>query len=150
MIIDKIKYAEKYESVHKDFKEAFDFLRTLTPDTPSGEFSSGNIKGFIGGLGDTSDEINGKPKKYEAHRKAIDIHFVIDGGEDIGVGIIDNFPPTCDYNEEGDYQFFGGKINRVALKPGDFLIAFPEDGHVPAMQSEDVKQVKRVIVKINL
>ncbi len=150
MIIDKLKYSEKYESVHKDFKEAFDFLKTLTPDTPSGEFKSGNVRGFIGGMGDTSDEINGKPKAYEAHRKAIDIHFVIDGAEDIGVGIIDNYPATCEYNEEGDYQFFGGRINRVELKPGDFLIAFPEDGHVPAMQNPEVKQVKRAIVKIDL
>ena len=150
MIIDNLKYSEKYESVHKDFKEAFDFLKTLTKDTPAGSFASGNISGFITEMIETSDMSKGKPKAYEAHEKAIDIHFVIEGGEDDGVAIIDNLTPTCDYNDEKDYRFYDGRINRMPLREGDFLIAFPEDGHIPAMVSDDVKQVKRAVVKIKI
>lgn len=151
MIIDNLKYCEKYECIHKDFKDAFDFLKTLNADTPGGEFDKGNIKVYIGDdFIETSDLINDKPKTYEAHKKAIDIHFVIDGGEDVGVGIIDNFEPMCDYNDEQDYRLYSGHINRVSLKKGDFLIAFPEDAHIPAMVSCDVKKVRRAIVKIEV
>lgn len=151
VIIDNIKYSSLYEGIHKDFKEAFDFLKILTPDTVGGEIKQGNLKGYVGeAYVDTADFINGNPKKMEAHKKAIDIHYIIDGGEDVGVGIIDNLTPSCDYNEEQDYRFYSGNISRVSLKRGDFLIAFPEDAHIPAMESADIKKVKRAVVKIEV
>ena len=61
MITGNIKYAEKYYSVNPNFKEAFEFLKTLDKDSAGGyEFD-----GFRGGISEleTSDyDKEGKEK----------------------------------------------------------------------------------------
>lgn len=149
MIIDNIKYCEKYYPLHPDFKEAFEFLKNLCPDSESGVTQLENVRVSVGVTGETSDtDAKGEPKVYETHRRMVDIHYIIDGDEDMGCAVMDNLEPICDYNCEGDYTLYMGHLNRVNLRKGDFIICFPEDAHMPSLRGHGGDTVQRAIAKI--
>lgn len=147
MITGNIKDCEKYYSVHPLFKEAFEGLKSFIDGT-STKYESENLS-FGVGCGTTSDLSNeGKAKIFEAHRKYLDIHFVVEGEECMGYANVCDLKAVTDYVEDGDYQLLEGHINKIRLGKGDFCIVFPEDAHVPCMSFESDKPVKRTVVKI--
>lgn len=149
MITGNIKDAERYYSVNENFKAAFEFLKTLDKNSSGGyEFD-----GFRGGISEleTSDfDKEGKEKTIlEAHKKYLDIHYVIDGSEGVGYAHIDTLTPTTEYNEEEDYILLTGRKDKVILSPGEFCIVFPEDAHAPGMEGVGT-YLKKTVVKIKL
>jgi len=86
--------------------------------------------------------------KFENHRKNIDIHFVVEGSELIGINLFDNLKPTMEYDEDNDYQLFEGEvIETIILNSGDFLLLFPGEVHVTGGGIESTK-VKKIVYKI--
>lgn len=147
MITGNIGDCEKYYSVNKYFKEAFEILKNYTSDCFE------NYKSDYVTI-NTSDTVtcdilkDGTPKPFEAHRNYLDIHYVIDGEEGFGYSNIKDLTPTTEYNSDGDYQLFKGVVNSIVLKKGDFCIVFPEDAHIPCMNTDKEHNVKRCVVKI--
>ena len=93
---------------------------------------------------------DGTPREFEAHRKFLDIHYVIDGVECMGYADIDTLTPTTEYNDEKDYQMLKGHVNKIILNKGDFCVVFPEDAHLPQMIGDDGKWVKKAVVKMKV
>lgn len=149
MIYDRLSNSKQYDVLGEKFKKAFDFLKNTDLK---------NIK-------DGSYEISGKEiyanvqslktkpieeKKWEVHRKYIDIQYVILGQEKMGYGILEDFKEiTLAYNNEKDVEFLNGKeFNFVDVKAGDFVIFYPNDVHAPMLAYEKPQEIKKVIVKI--
>jgi len=149
MITGNIKDAKRYYSVNENFESAFKFLEKLDIDS-TGEFEFEGFRGCISEM-ETSDLTKeGKEKTIlEAHRKYLDIHFVIDGSEGIGYANIDTLKAETEYNEEEDYLLLTGRKDKIILQPGEFCVVFPEDAHTPGMCGIDNK-LKKAVVKIKL
>ena len=90
--------------------------------------------------------------RFEAHRKYIDIQYVISGEEMIGVA-----PATSKgeilqpYDEAKDLEFMA--VNEgVELKatPQKFFLFFPSDIHRPSLSVADSSQVKKIVVKVKI
>lgn len=90
----------------------------------------------------------GNKKLFEAHRKYIDLHYILEGTEQFGYANIDTLKPVNEYSEADDYLLLDGEASRITLNKGDFAIVFPEDAHIPAMGYPNSKKVKRAVVKI--
>ena len=87
--------------------------------------------------------------KLEAHRKYIDIQYVITGNECMGYGIYENFKNTEKYNEDKDVEFLEGKqYNYINVKEGEFVIFYPNDVHAPMLSVQKSENIKKAIVKI--
>lgn len=86
--------------------------------------------------------------KWEGHKKYIDIQYIADGKEEIGYSDIKNMKPECEYNEEGDYQFFTGEGKIEALSKGDYMVLYPEDIHMPCIGEGNI--VKKIVVKVRI
>ena len=143
MIIGNIKDCEKYYSVNSVFESAFEYLKTVE----YGKNTTNLTVNFSEPI--TSDEDStGKKKVFEAHRKYIDLHYIIDGTEQFGYANIDTLTPAGEYNEADDYILLCGEVNCMTLSKGDFVIAFPEDAHIPALKYKNSEKVKRAVVKI--
>ncbi len=149
MIVANIKDAEKYYSVNPNFKATFEFLKTLDKDSKGGY----EFEGFRGGISEleTSDFDKDGNKKtiLEAHRKYLDIHYVIEGSEGIAYANTDTLTKTTEYNEEDDYILLKGRCDKVVLGKGDFCVVFPEDAHTPGMEGVGT-YLKKTVVKIKL
>ena len=97
-----------------------------------------------------------KPKSegtFEAHRKYIDIQYIISGHEIISVEPLETMRAgTCirRYGESGDIELYEGnnKGKEYQLGPGDFLILFPKDAHMPGVCEGTPEKVQKAVVKV--
>lgn len=87
--------------------------------------------------------------KFETHKKNIDVHFIIQGSETIGITPVKNLNKTAEYNDEDDYQLFEGKVEEaIDLEEGDFLILFADEAHVTGGIKGNPEKLKKIVYKI--
>lgn len=150
MIIDNIKYADKYFGIDKRFKEIFAVLASLNKDTPLGWREYDGFRIGISECETFDKDSDGNDRPFEAHKKFADIHFVISGDEGIGYADVDTLEPVTEYNDEQDYLLLSGEVNHLHLNPGDFCIVFPEDAHIPQMTAGADRHLKKAVVKFKI
>ena len=146
MIVDRLENADQYCGMHPAFAQAFAFLRRN--DLAQLAAERHDIDGdrlfctISKGPGRLRSEAN-----LEAHRKYIDIQYVIAGAEEYG------WKPTADcrivqtpYDAEKDIEFFKDEPESwTAVPPGSFVIFFPQDAHAPLVGSG---QIHKAVLKI--
>jgi len=156
MIFDKLTNALQYFSLDEKIQKGFEFLMSADLDNMA------DVRYLIDGKEIYANFISSTTKpiteqKWEAHRKYIDIQYVIEGVERIGFGTLDNFNHIITpYDSEEDVIFLEGcPYNYINLSKGDFAIFFPYDVHAPLLHPDtyngDIKHhnwVRKVIVKI--
>lgn len=148
MIVGNIKNAVRYYGINPNFEKAFEFLKTLNETTKNGSSENDGFKTIVSTVETSDISPDGEPKKLEAHREYLDIHYCIDGFEAIGYADISSLEPVTEYDAEQDYQLFNGDMSMVVLGKGDFCIVFPEDAHAPAMCVGSIKTLKKAVVKM--
>ncbi len=149
MIVDTIKNASKYFSVHPLFEKAFAFIRqTDLAKEPDGKID------IADGLKTIFSNAPGKTKetslaKFECHDKKIDIQLCINGVETIGWKPREKcVRPNGDYNAEKDVRFFSDPPDMFfELTNGQFAIFFPEDVHAPMIGEGEIK---KLVIKVRI
>ncbi len=95
---------------------------------------------------------NEEDARYEAHRKYIDIQYVVSGKELIGIAPISQQKDILEpYSEEKDIMFMtvNQGTNYQAL-PDRFFIFFPDDLHRPGLKDGENSPVRKMVVKVKL
>jgi biofilm protein TabA len=87
--------------------------------------------------------------RWEAHRRHIDLQMVVEGEERIGVAPLGTLVAEP-YDEARDLLWLSGTGDEVTLRPGDFVLLWPEDGHMPGLQADGPVAVTKVVYKIAL
>ncbi|MCG6188282.1 YhcH/YjgK/YiaL family protein [Maribellus maritimus] len=146
--INKRSFAIDYFKNKKHWDQAFQFLKSSDLiNLPVGRQDLEGDHLYI-----SVDEYTTKDKKdtrYESHRKYIDIQYVIEGEEMMGLTTLDKVEITEPYNEEKDiafYSFDGGEY--IKATPENFVLFFPEDAHRPMMEAGANSKVKKIVVKV--
>ena len=86
---------------------------------------------------------------WEAHRKYLDIHIILEGEENIQVSDISSMLPTTEYVD--DYQLFKGESSHVIhLVPGYFIILFPNEVHKTGILVGSACKVLKKVFKLKL
>ena len=148
MITDKIKNIDLYCSLSDRISKAIKFLKET--DFTNLEPQKINIDGenifAILAEYQTKDIQN---CKLEAHRKYIDIQYIISGSELIGYAPLNGQTVIEEYNEDKDVIFFDGETSSIKLDAGMFAVFFPEDLHKPCIQTAgNSESVQKIVVKI--
>ena len=88
--------------------------------------------------------------KYESHRKYIDIQYMIEGEEKVGITDLSNCITCIEYDPNKDLEFYNieSKEEYSTLKTGELLILYPHDAHKPSISLNTKKTVKKVVVKV--
>ena len=92
-------------------------------------------------------------KSFEAHRRYLDIHYVIEGEELIGVAPVGECPELQAYNETDDYALYGdpadaARVTWVYLKEGELCMTPPADAHKPACPPSEPALLKKICIKV--
>ena len=95
----------------------------------------------------TKSELEGK---LEAHRKYLDVQYVIEGEELMGYTPIGSQQILEPYKEENDIIFFKGEKSFTKVSSGMFAIFFPEDIHMPGITSGKISDVKKLVIKVRI
>ena len=96
-------------------------------------------------------EVQNRPEEgalFEAHRKYIDIQFVISGEELQGYAPLSSLKIKDAYDLEKDIAFYNGDGSLFHLTPGSFAIYFPNDAHKPNLMIDKPAALKKIVVKI--
>jgi biofilm protein TabA len=87
--------------------------------------------------------------KFEAHRKYIDLQYVTEGEEIIGVSDFEYASETDPYIAEKDIAFYiVSKAEYHKATASEFFVFFPEDLHQPGVMAKDPQKVRKVVFKI--
>ena len=147
MVYDKIDNIETYKGLSEDIYEGLKFLKKATPDLPCGVHEiNPRVKAIVSEYETKAVNENG----YEAHRKFIDIQYLLKGSEKNCCLSLEKLKETKPYKEEIDAAFYEADLPAQELMLGDgfFAIFWPQDGHIPGLCFNVKMLVKKVVVKI--
>lgn len=87
----------------------------------------------------------------EAHRKYIDIQYLISGEELIGVAPLSDMKEEVEAKPDGDIWFYRGPVDYITLRGKRFIALWPEDAHAPSI-AVDGKPVpcRKCVVKVRI
>jgi YhcH/YjgK/YiaL family protein len=152
MILDKIENAQLYASINEGINKVLELAKGLTPSNyPAEKIYIDGDKVFVNV---PSYETHAREGALtEAHRKYIDVMYMVEGSEIVYVKPTDKLSRiTREYDPDGDALLADtdDDTTAVRLSAGMFLILFPEDAHAPAcdpLPKTNVK-VKKIIGKV--
>jgi YhcH/YjgK/YiaL family protein len=148
MIIDRIGNAALYYSVHPKFRQAFEYFHQIDPQTiPAGKYEIDGQAMYV-----LVQEYNTKSKEqgfWEAHRRYIDLQYVVQGMEGIGYANIQDLQQG-EYDASKDFLPLHGEGDLITVRSGNFVLLLPEDAHMPGMALGDSAPVKKIVIKISV
>lgn len=149
--INKREFAVSYFKNKERWDKAFAFLRDN--DLTKLEIKRFDIDGD-NAYAPVSEYLSKNPEdaKFEAHRKYIDIQYVISGEEQMGVAPLSNSKSIITpYDETKDVEFH--TVTDSTLFHADssnFFIFFPSDIHRPSVKVTDNAKVRKIVVKVKV
>ena len=150
MIIDKIENLETYKSISPDIYDGLMCIKTLDPDIELGVYPISDKL-----LVKVMEYSTGEECKvgYEAHKKHLDIHYVLRGNERIKWSPINEMTIKTPYDNENDAIFYEQPIAHVSealLGDSVFAVMFPQDGHACTFLVDKCEKIKKIVVKVKI
>lgn len=149
MVYDKIDNIETYKELSKDIYEGLKFLKEATSDLANGVHEiNPRVKAIVSEYEKKAVNENG----YEAHKRFIDIQYLLKGREKNYCLPIDKLKEVKPYKEEIDAVFYEPEITSQEMMLGDgyFAIYYPQDGHMPCLSVRESETVKKIVVKVQV
>ena len=145
MILDTLKNAAHYAGLRDGCSEAFGFLdQPGLENLPDGKYEI--LDGRIFAIVNRTQGRELADGQLEAHRKYIDIQYIISGAESMGWSPREGLTNSIPYDQEKDLEFFEGKPESiVCVPPGSFAIFLPSDAHQPLIGNGPIH---KVIIKV--
>ncbi len=149
MIIDSITNCHNYFGLNTRFSSAFEFI--LSTDFSKYEPGRYDVDGNE--IYAMVSEYDTKPiaeAKWEAHRKYIDIHLMVRGEENFGYANLDTLKVIQPYDDGRECLLLEGDGDFLKLGKDSFIIAFPQDAHIPGIIYKEPAKVKKVVLKVKV
>jgi YhcH/YjgK/YiaL family protein len=132
------------------FKEAFAWLRAMPASTPDGviELRGRQLYAEVQSVA-TKPEAE---RRWESHRRMIDIQYIFEGGEVIDYTRAGILEPNNDYDPVREVEFWQPTAPPTAalrLAPGDYVVFLTNEPHRPKGQDGMHGTVRKVVVKID-
>ena len=87
----------------------------------------------------------------EAHRKYIDIQYMVEGEEIIGVADISSDKELTEAKEENDVWFYNCNTEPLTLSAGKYMVLYPNDLHCPGVATNGTAlNCRKVVVKVRV
>ena len=132
----------KYKSMLPGIEEAVEAINALTTLEPATYPLSGGNRFFVA-KGTTI-----APTLAEAHRKYMDVQYIVKGQEVMGYAPLSACTPDGDFNTEGDCGMYSGSFQFITIGEGMCYVAFPEDAHMPGRHLEVPNDYVKIVVKL--
>jgi len=146
MIIDRVEKLSMYVALNPLFADVIDFLKDHDLQIlEAGKYPIRGNNVFL-----NLQMAKGRSQEtavLETHIEMIDIQIPISNEETFGYTPLHDLP-DFEYDTEKDITKYGNTKAQtyVTVKPGQFVIFFPQDGHAPCITPE--AEIKKAIFKI--
>ena len=148
MIYDSLKHMEAYQGVHPGIYKGLELLR----DTDFSKLEDARVEVDGEDLIYLLQSYESKPANDtpEAHKKYVDIQFLISGREKMGVGALEDMKEEVEAHPERDIWFYHGPLDEITLGGDKFVVLFPGDAHAPNIAVDGPEPVRKCVVKVKL
>jgi len=149
MIIDHIDNAHMYYGLGPRLEQALKYLAQTDLEAAAIErydLDGDNLFALV-------QEYETKRREdgfWEAHRQYADVQYLVSGTEHMGVAPIADLEMDGEYDPEKDFSKLIGEGTFCTMKPGTFVILFPQDAHMPGMAVDEPAPAKKAVVKVKL
>jgi YhcH/YjgK/YiaL family protein len=150
VILDRLENAGSYTALSTEIAMALDYLhRTDFSQVPDGRYELDGDRVY-------AIVMRYKPKPaaeavWEAHRKYLDVQYMVAGVERMGYAPLnDGLPTQHAYDAEKDFILYDAKGDLFEVPAGSFAIFGPQDVHAPSLaraSEEAATEVQKVCVK---
>ena len=145
MILDKLSQGWAYRGIHPRLDEALDrlnegFLATVGPETQQLEGEALYVTRF------TYETLPLEDTFFEAHRRYLDVHLTMEGEERVELASPGGL--TLFEHKDDFYAYRGTAEQSLVLRPGSFLVVFPEDAHRIKIAVDKPETVSKVVFKV--
>lgn len=146
MIIDQLERAPLYFSIHQGLAQALRFLReTDLHALPTGRTEVDGDHVFA--LVQEFTTVPAAQGAWEAHRRYLDVHTVVEGEERIGYADVSSLR-TGTYDESRDFLQVEGLPVFLQMLPGTFAVMMPQDAHMPGVATSEPHPIRKVVMKV--
>lgn len=148
MILDSLANASLYRPLGPRIARGLAWLADFSAQTPDGRYDIDGDDLFA--LVQSYDTVPANEKKFESHRRYLDIQFMAAGTESIHYAPLASLRPSTDYDAVKDFSLYAdpAAATPLHLSPGSFAIFFPADGHKPGCSAgSSPVRIKKVVIK---
>lgn len=149
MILDRLSNVDYYKGLGRKLDRGFAFLtETDFCGLEDGriEIDGDNVYAILS-AGKTKPAADGV---WEAHRKYMDIQYVIAGAERMGWAPTEELDPKGEYDPDKDALFLEGVGSFFLVKEGSFAVFGPHDAHMPGLAVAQPALVRKAVVKVKV
>jgi len=150
MIIDTLANINRYIELHNGITKAFEWLQSIELNNlTAGKYSIEDDNVFA--IVQEYKTLDAANEQMEAHKKYIDVQYIIKGEEVVGLSLLNNQTISKEYDDETDYFLVSDPPSFFAtLNEENFMIFFPTDLHMPCIKINEPALVKKVVVKVRV
>lgn len=147
--IDKREFAVAYHKNPERWNAAFKFMGSSDLaglENKRYDIDGDNVYALV------SQYMSKDEAQFEAHRKYVDIQYVVSGVEQMGMAPLSALDVnTVIYDEGRDIEFMTVKDSTYRkATPENFLLFFPSVIHKPGMKIDQNTEIKKVVIKVKL
>jgi YhcH/YjgK/YiaL family protein len=150
MISGSLATASRYFSLNPLFADAFAWCTQHAASVTSGTHAIHGDDLFV--ITDSGSTQPSTAKRFESHRRYIDIQVTLSGREAYEWLPITELEIDNDFNVDNDVAFYSNPLRppgRIVLGAGEYAIFFPEDGHRAMLNPADRPvPYRKVIFKV--
>lgn len=148
MILDTLQNSNLYKTLNENLTLGLEYLQNT--DFSKLEMGKYEIKGEeVFAILQTYDTKEESECKLEAHKKYVDIQYMVSGNEIMGVVPFSDQKITKDL-PDNDVTFFEGKGKHILVEEGSFAVFFQTDVHAPGIRTNVSQKIIKVVVKVAL
>lgn len=150
MILTTLAEADAFASLAPGIAAGIAWLRAFDPATPDGRHPIDGDAVFA--LVSSYDTGPATEKRFEAHRRHLDLQYVVSGVERILHAPLDGLEVSEPYSDANDIVFFADpRASSSLLVPAGGLAVFhPDDAHKPGCMAGGRDAVRKVVVKVRI
>lgn len=148
MIYDRFEnlnlYCRPGSRLHRALEYARDAAHTLADGRV--EIDGENLYASVA----TYETRSKEERRFEGHRKYIDVQVLLEGEETIDVSLDEDLPILEAYDEKRDVMFLRPPQHAASMvmKPGCFGVFYPHDIHRPGCHLQQKCRVRKIVVKV--
>ncbi len=150
MIFDSMENANQYSGLHAGIDKMLEAMKAYTPQNyPVGRIELDGTRLFM--MLNQYDTRDVTGAMSEAHRKYIDVMYMVEGEETIYVKDSARLKKiTQEYNEQKDVLLAqtDEDVTPIHMTPGRFVVLFPQDAHTPNCHAQTPCNVKKIVSKV--
>ena len=148
MIYDRFENLNLYAVPGSLLHRALVYARDVAADVADGRIE---IDGERLYASVASYETGGRDeRRFEAHRRYIDIQVLLAGEETIDVTLDGDLPVLEAYDDARDVMFLKppAHVASLPMRPGWFAVFYPHDLHRPGCHLKDKQKVRKIVMKV--